>query len=348
MKVLHLTDRDAVGGGARYIQLLRQGMPDVETRVLYAEDGECRASVVNRLRPDIIHVSHLKALSQLYSNPFSRPRCPVVFTVHGVHIRKYDFLPHSTLNNIKRFLRRRLEKHLYDKVDAIIALTAADRDLVFRLYGRDLPVCIVPNGIDFSESQATREKKYDYVSIARFCLQKGQRVLVEAVAKAQDAMRSRGSRVLMAGVGEDLECVKGMVENLGLSDIIEFSGEADHGSAWLSSAKVVIAPSLWEGFPFLLLEAAAHSMPVIASDCHGHAELIKDGETGLLFHVNDATALSKILEMGIDERYQDMGRSFHAEISAAYPLSRMIDGTREVYGRLSPASSIRQHTLREI
>lgn len=337
MTVLHLTDRDSIGGGMRYIRLLGLGMPDVESRVLFAADGHCRALFVNRLDPDVIHVSHLKALLQLYATPFVRPKAPVVFTVHGVHLRKFDFLPRSPANTVKRFLRRALERWLYRKLDAIIVLTEADRDLVLKLYGANLPVHVVPNGIDFAEVQtvqAIRSCDYDYVSVARFCLQKGQRMLVEAVSMAQEAMRSRNAHVLMVGAGEDFLAVKRTVDRRGLSDIVTIVGEAENGADCLLKAKALIAPSLWEGFPFLLLEAASRGMPVVASGCHGHVELIRHGETGLLFPVNDVGALSEILKAGIDDRYEAMGRRFQAEMRMTYPLSRMVELTRRIYKTL--------------
>ena len=334
MTVVHLTDRCAVGGGTEYIRLLCNGMPDVDSRVLYAVDGNCRASVVNRLKPDVIHVSHLKALSQLYATPFQRPRARVVFTVHGVHLQKFDFLPRSVVNVAKRFLRWKLERCLYRKVDAIIALTEADRDLVLKLYGGDLPVHVVPNGIDFGTATATGSREYDYISIARFCLQKGQRVLVEAVARAQDAMRERGSKVLMVGAGEDFQLIREIVARRGVSDLIAFAGEVRDGANWLPRARALVAPSLWEGFPFLLLEAAAQGMLVVASDCHGHVELIRDGETGRLFHVNDVDALSDILKAGIDGNALAMGRRFQAEMREAHPLETMLEETRGIYRKL--------------
>ena len=340
MTVLHLTDRDSIGGGMRYIRLLGRGMPDVESRVLFAEDGHCRALFVNRQDPDIIHVSHLKALLQLYATPFVRPKAPVVFTVHGVHLRKFDFLPRSPANTVKRFLRRALERWLYRKLDAIIVLTEADRDLVLKLYGANLPVHVVPNGIDFAESQTIRSYDYDYVSVARFCLQKGQSVLVEAVSMAQEAMRARNARVLMVGAGEDFLAVKRTIDRRGLSDIVTLAGYAENGADYLLKARALIAPSLWEGFPFLLLEAASHGMPVVASDCHGHAELIRHGETGLLFPVNDAGALSEILKAGIDDRYEAMGRRFQAEMRTTYPLSRMVELTRRIYQTLESNGTV--------
>ena len=69
---------------------------DSRIRVLHQDRrGAGAARQVNAWHPDIIHVNHLCALLQLFKFPWSRPRAPVVFVVHGIHLRKYDFLPRS-------------------------------------------------------------------------------------------------------------------------------------------------------------------------------------------------------------------------------------------------------------
>ncbi|SNX68211.1 glycosyltransferase involved in cell wall bisynthesis [Cereibacter ovatus] len=58
----------------------------------------------------------------------------------------------------------------------------------------------------------------------------------------------------------------------------------------------VVVPSLWwENAPLVILEAQAAGRPVIASGLGGMAELVRDGETGLLVPPGDAAALAEVL-----------------------------------------------------
>ena len=81
MKTAYLIDKDAVGGGMEYIRRQIARHSGDESRVFFSDRGECTAAKMNAWGADVIHVNHLKALLQLFRNPFARPRGKVVFTV---------------------------------------------------------------------------------------------------------------------------------------------------------------------------------------------------------------------------------------------------------------------------
>ena len=61
----------------------------------------------------------------------------------------------------------------------------------------------------------------------------------------------------------------------------------------MQQAAFLVLPSEWyEGFPLVLVEAFAHGLPVLASRLGSMADIIKDGETGLLFAPGDADDLA--------------------------------------------------------
>ncbi|MFT3727236.1 MAG: glycosyltransferase [Terricaulis sp.] len=62
---------------------------------------------------------------------------------------------------------------------------------------------------------------------------------------------------------------------------------------------VLVLPSLWEGLPWLLLEAQARGIPTIASNIPGNAYALADGAYGDLFPKGDAAALSMLLDNAI-------------------------------------------------
>jgi glycosyltransferase involved in cell wall biosynthesis len=61
---------------------------------------------------------------------------------------------------------------------------------------------------------------------------------------------------------------------------------------FLQAAKLFVLASRREGFPFVLLEAGAMQIPVVAAACLGVPEIISDGVTGQLVPVEDAAALA--------------------------------------------------------
>jgi glycosyltransferase involved in cell wall biosynthesis len=300
MKIAYLIDRNTIGGGMEYIRRQMSARTNDECQVFAADCGECSASKLNKWRADIIHVNHLKALVQLFRNPFVRPRGKIVFTVHGIHLRKFDFLPKTTMNRVKRFLRLSLERYLYGKCDELIALTETDAADIRRLYGETLPIVTEPNFIDESSLRSPEGLRYNhdefaFVCIARFDFPKGQDILVRAIDLVQQELRASGKRTLLVGGGATFEETKRFVIEKGIPDLVEFAGEIPDAGVYMTCAKTLVAPSRWEGMPYLLLEAVARGRRIIASDCPGNRDVLKNYAQSTLFSVEDYVALAELL-----------------------------------------------------
>ena len=302
MKTAYLIDKDAVGGGMEYIRRQIAGHSSDESRVFFSDRGECAAAKMNAWGADVIHVNHLKALLQLFRNPFARPRGKVVFTVHGIHLRKYDFLPKTAANRLRRWLRLSLERRLYRQCDELIALTETDAADIQRLYGPGLSVAVEPNSVDSAEfARPVGDLRYGadefaFVCIARFDFQKGQDVLLHAIAAVQGDLRREGRRTLMIGGGPTLAEAKAYAANAGISDLVEFAGEIPKAGAYMTCGRSLVAPSRWEGMPYLLLEAVARGRRVIAADCPGNRDVLKGYSKAALFPVEDTVCLARLLE----------------------------------------------------
>lgn len=300
MKTAYLIDRDSVGGGMEYIRRQIAARPDDEYRVFVADRGECTAAKMNAWDADVVHVNHLKALLQLFRNPFVRPNGKVVFTVHGIHLRKYDFLPRTPANRTKRTLRLLLERWLYHKCDKVIALTETDACDIRRHYGKSLPVVVEANSVDKASVLPPENLKYAsdefaFACIGRFDFQKGQDILIKALALAQGKIRSEGLRALFIGDGDAFGEISGLVRKLGVADLVVFAGEIPDAGAYMTCAKVLVAPSRWEGMPYLMLEAVARGRRVIAADCPGNRDVLAGYSNAVLFPVEDSQALSRLM-----------------------------------------------------
>lgn len=271
-----------------------------ECRVFFADRGECSAGMMNEWGAYMIHANHLKALVQLFRNPFVRPRGEVVFTVHGIHLRKYDFLPKTVANRLKRAARRALERRLYRKCDELIALTPTDAADIQRLYGPGLAVSIEPNTVDAAKLPRPANLRYAadvfaFVCIARFDFQKGQDTLIDAIARAQGDLRRAGRRTLLIGDGPTLAATKEAATKSGIADLVEFAGEIPDAGVYMTCGRILVAPSRWEGMPYLLLEAVARGRRVIASDCPGNRDVLAGYAHARLFPVEDAAALARLM-----------------------------------------------------
>lgn len=288
-----------------YIRRQMAAHPQDESRVFFSCRGECTAANMNAWSADVIHANHLKALVQLFRNPFSRPNGKVIFTVHGIHLRKYDFLPKTFDNRIRRALRLSLERWLYRRCDELIALTETDAADIQRLYGSALPVVIEPNSVRAVELRQPEGVlrytigEFAFVCIARFDFQKGQDILLQAISRVQDRLRASRRRTLLIGGGQMLDSMKRFAEASGISDLVEFAGEIPDAGVYMLCGEKLVAPSRWEGMPYLLLEAVARGRAVIASDCPGNRDVLKDYVAAQLFKVEDVEGLAALMEEGV-------------------------------------------------
>ncbi|MBO5940906.1 MAG: glycosyltransferase [Kiritimatiellae bacterium] len=89
--------------------------------------------------------------------------------------------------------------------------------------------------------------------------------------------------------------VKRFVEAKGIADLVEFAGEIPDAGVYMTCGQTLIAPSRWEGMPYLLLEAVARGRRVIASDCPGNRDVLKNYAPATLFSVEDYIALAGLL-----------------------------------------------------
>lgn len=133
------------------------------------------------------------------------------------------------------------------------------------------------------------------VSIGRFTEQKGQLVLIAAMAKI--ARQHPDSHLYLIGDGEMRGLIEAEVAQHGLSQNVTLTG-------WLSEADVrvrladshaLVMPSFAEGLPMVIMEAMAAGRPVIATHIAGIPELVQPSRTGWLVPAGDSHALAQAI-----------------------------------------------------
>jgi glycosyltransferase involved in cell wall biosynthesis len=115
---------------------------------------------------------------------------------------------------------------------------------------------------------------------------KGHRHLLEAIAPAMGAVLC-----FIAGEGSLRSELERRAEVLGISTRIRFLGRIETSRDLLWALDIFVFPSLWEGLGVAALEAAASGVATVASNAGGIAEVVHDGETGVLVAPADARAL---------------------------------------------------------
>jgi glycosyltransferase involved in cell wall biosynthesis len=119
--------------------------------------------------------------------------------------------------------------------------------------------------------------------------------------------------------------------------VVEWWGwQADMRSVF-ASCHIVVLPSLGEGIPTILLEAAATGRPIVATDVPGCRDVVVDGFTGLLVPQQDSLALATALEkLTMNPKMRKtMGRAGREYIIQRFSSSKINHETFRIYQNLS-------------
>jgi len=125
---------------------------------------------------------------------------------------------------------------------------------------------------------------------------KGHRFLIDAVA----AMGRPAVVLVVVGDGPQREALEAQARERGLD--VRFAGNRDDVAPWLQSFDVFCLPSYAnEGVPQALMQAMACGLPVVTTDVGSIAEIVRDGETGVMVKPQDEASLRAAIEALLDD-----------------------------------------------
>lgn len=115
---------------------------------------------------------------------------------------------------------------------------------------------------------------------------------------------------------------------------VDFAGyvPADELDDFYKECDIFVAPSLYESFGLIFLEAMAWGKPVIGCNVGGIPEIIRNNENGFLIEPDDHEALAeKILELRDEMKRESMGRSGRNDIETKFSMAESISSTLRIY-----------------
>jgi glycosyltransferase involved in cell wall biosynthesis len=168
----------------------------------------------------------------------------------------------------------------------------------------------------------------------RLVEQKGVRYGLDAFA--QVAAVHPQARLLVAGEGPLKAELQARAAQPDLAGRVHFLGWRSDVPDLLAAFDLLLAPSLWEGFGLVMLEAMAQQTAVIASAVSAIPEVVSDGETGLLAPPRDADALAAVLNTLLADPAlrRHMGLMGRDRMETHFSAARMVEQTIALYHQL--------------
>lgn len=242
----------------------------------------------------------------------------VVLHVHGSGLRDFHDAAGPGM--------RALVRLMFGRATRVIVLGESLRPMLAGITAGE-KIAVVPNGTEdaFGERLPTRDGDDDgpvrVLYLGNLMRAKGFLELIDAIS----ALRADGHQVTLDLAGGftaevDREAARLRIETLG--DAVRLHGvvEGARKQELLSQADIFVLPSHSEGHPYVILEAMAAGLPIVATALPAVSETVVDGETGLIVPVKDAEALyTAILQLmtNVEMRLR-FGRAARRRFEAGY------------------------------
>lgn len=195
-----------------------------------------------------------------------------------------------------------------------------------------------------SEAPVPMRPPYRLLALGRFVGKKGYDFLLRACKLLADS--GLDFHLTLAGDGPRAGQLKRLAARLGLTGLVSFPGFVpyDKVSDLFTETDVFLMPSIVhssgdrDGIPTVIMEALMHRVPVIATDVSGIAEVIEDGNTGLLIPEKDAPAIASAVRRVTGDRDAalSMARRGRDRVMEQFDPERNHSKVLELYERLVP------------
>jgi glycosyltransferase involved in cell wall biosynthesis len=206
---------------------------------------------------------------------------------------------------------------------------------------------LIHNGIEVPEKVAVADRAalrsslgfpQDMIlcaAVGRLVSAKGYSDLIKAFTRV--ASSTPRARCLIAGDGALRTDLQQQIAELGLSGRVLLLGDRSHEDVLqlLRASDLFVMSSISEGIPYALLEAGAAGLPIVATNCGGIPEVVRDGLEALLVEPGDVASLAAALERMCRDAALAMklARQARERIRSEFSAEAQIDATKRTYIR---------------
>jgi glycosyltransferase involved in cell wall biosynthesis len=289
-------------------------------------------SLLRWLNPDILHINLPGPFDANYSlvAPLAR--------IAGVkHIVSTEHLP-----MFPSFPKSRLLKGFSTKwIDRVITVSKNNREHLVRNHRvPEKKIQVVYNGIP-DPTSTSRNKAYflNSENKERFHLviagslerRKGQIDAIKVMMELPDSVD-----LYIVGEGGLKEELKKLAFELKLTDRIHFTGYKENMIDFLNEMDVMILPTKIDATPYVIIEAMAVGLPVVASGIYGIPELIDNQISGILIEPGDIHALAEGVKLLFNNNglYRDMSKKAREVFEMKFTIEKCIKNTVRIYEEL--------------
>jgi glycosyltransferase involved in cell wall biosynthesis len=270
---------------------------------------------------------------------------PNIVAIASKYISQVDTKVVVRVANVNSEINSRSIKHkaipylikiIYRYADTVIAISNDVKIDIVENYNVPENNIMIINNPSFSEQiiRLRKESPRDrelfeedtqvVLGVGRLAPQKNFQTLIQAFSTVYEEI---DAKLVILGEGKEKEKLVSLTEELDISDHVIFPGFVNNPYSYMYRSSVFVLPSLYEGFPNVLVEALACQCPIVATDCPGGSrEILDDGTFGELVATQNPERLAERIQMILTgkisydrEKLEDRAREFGiSEIYSKY------------------------------
>jgi glycosyltransferase involved in cell wall biosynthesis len=287
---------------------------------------------IRKLDPDVLHAHGSKggAYGRTVGTLLrvARKRVARIYTPHGGSL-------HFDARSARGRIYFAAERALAAITDAFVFVSQYEADAFAEKVGTPRkPSAIILNGLRPEEFEpiATAPDARDFLFVGELRDLKGPDILLNALALIRDTT-GRAPTAFIVGDGPDKARYRAMAGELGLANAVAFHDPMPARIAF-RLANTMVVPSRKESLPYIVLEAAAAGMPLVATRVGGVPEILGADSDGLV-PPGDAAALAKAMAAALNDRDAAHRRAakLKADVRDRFSIATMAAAVESVYGR---------------
>lgn len=298
-------------------------------------------AVLRKARPDLLHVhGHKAAFVAVMARAFLKDKSPMVVSVHNYpSYHTSNLLIGKAGSLIMRLIARKscMSIAVSDAVRrGLVEIDRIDPSRATTIHNGTEPG--VGDGIlgqsgteAFRRDLGITSETVVVGTAGRLIKDKGHSILLPVAERLRADYPD--IKVLIAGDGPERNRLENDIAAFRLKQSVLLMGFIDDLRPFFDLLDVFVLPSQKEAFGMVLLEAMRSGCPVVASDIGGIPEIVRDGETGLLFKAGDAQALADTIGRLLEDKKLRDRLKLNAQrmVKEEFSLERMTRETEKVY-----------------
>jgi glycosyltransferase involved in cell wall biosynthesis len=255
--------------------------------------------------------------------------------VRGPAVRAYT--PHGGTLHFERrsplgFAYLTLERVLEGRTELFLFESAYARDVFLAKVGEFRGVArVIHNGVTAAEFEpiTPNPEAADFVFVGELRALKGVHILIEALGTL--AAAGRRARAIVVGSGPDARTLAALARARGVGTLIRFQEPLPARDAF-RLGRLLVVPSLAESLPYVVLEAAAAAVPLLATAVGGIPEVFGPQRGGLV-PPGDVSALAGAMARALDDpgAQRAAALELRERVRAAFSADLMLEQVLAAY-----------------